>query len=354
MRYLQTTSGKVSIICPVYNSENTLSNCLNSILSQSYTNWECLIVIDGARDSSECIARRFAAIDSRFVLIIQDNKGRSAARNHGIAKATGDWITFIDSDDELSFSGLSAMMNLARIYKPDIVYGNYIVKSETSKGQTASCSENGILDLSYARIANLNIERLDMSMDGYQYDIYNCRTCWAKLYSRQLLNNNIVRFPERLRFSEDLLFNYYALSNAVKAVYTNDVVYIYNDSSDGTVRSFSSKDFLSVYAMSQIVEQQFCNNPIVLHDFQACVARDYLGVFLRGSNNVALCNINQVCTLARECYTPFIRQSLLYYCSRNMKTSKMKYLYNKIRIALIRHQFWRSAFLFQRIGCKLK
>lgn len=89
----------ISVIVPIYNVENYIGRCLDSIQNQSYIDFEVLMVDDGSTDSSSCIAKRYAADDSRFIYIYQENSGQGGARNHGIRESHGDYICFVDSDD---------------------------------------------------------------------------------------------------------------------------------------------------------------------------------------------------------------------------------------------------------------
>ena len=89
----------ISIICPIYNTELYLKECLNSILCQSYTNFELILIDDGSTDNSGIICDEYATKDKRIIVIHQTNKGLSASRNRGLEIASGEFITFIDSDD---------------------------------------------------------------------------------------------------------------------------------------------------------------------------------------------------------------------------------------------------------------
>ena len=89
----------ISIICPIYNTELYLKECLNSILCQSYTNFELILIDDGSTDNSGIICDEYATKDKRIIVIHQTNKGLSASRNKGLEIASGEFITFIDSDD---------------------------------------------------------------------------------------------------------------------------------------------------------------------------------------------------------------------------------------------------------------
>ena len=92
----------ISVIVPVYNVENYLEECLDSIKNQTYTDIEVILVNDGSTDNSQAICERYCQQDTRFHLINQENQGQSVARNNGVAASTGEFITFVDSDDVVS------------------------------------------------------------------------------------------------------------------------------------------------------------------------------------------------------------------------------------------------------------
>lgn len=91
----------ISIIVPCYNQAKYLDECLQSVLDQTYQNWECIIINDGSPDHTEQVAKKWTATDSRFKYIFQNNSGVSVARNHGIEKALGKWILPLDGDDKI-------------------------------------------------------------------------------------------------------------------------------------------------------------------------------------------------------------------------------------------------------------
>ena len=99
----------ISIIVPVYNVENYLEECLESIKNQTYTDIEVILVNDGSTDGSKEICKRYCELDSRFRLINQENQGQSVARNRGVAESTGEFIVFIDSDDIVKFDLLAQL-----------------------------------------------------------------------------------------------------------------------------------------------------------------------------------------------------------------------------------------------------
>ena len=112
---------KVSIIVPVYNAEKTLERCINSILRQTYAEWEMIIIDDGSTDLSGQLCEQYALQDSRIIVIHQENKGVSAARNVGIDVAKGIYLIFVDSDDEIISTFLADYIEVAEREKSDVV-----------------------------------------------------------------------------------------------------------------------------------------------------------------------------------------------------------------------------------------
>ncbi len=120
------TEIKFSIIIPVYKVEQYLSNCLDSVIRQSYSNWEAILVDDGSPDSCPQICDSFAEKDKRFVVIHKKNGGLSDARNAGLRIAVGDYILFLDSDDEMAKDSLEHFNSYISKQHPDIAVGNLI------------------------------------------------------------------------------------------------------------------------------------------------------------------------------------------------------------------------------------
>lgn len=109
-------SPKISIIVPCYNQGSYLDECLQSVLEQSYTNWECIIVNDGSTDNTDTLAKNWADKDSRFHYLYKENGGISSARNAGLEKASGDYIQFLDSDDLIHREKFAKSLSGAKEY----------------------------------------------------------------------------------------------------------------------------------------------------------------------------------------------------------------------------------------------
>lgn len=113
----------ISIIIPVYNIETYLSDCIDSILSQEYKDFEIILVDDGSTDSSSSICDRYAKLDNRIKTFHTPNGGAAQARNYGISKASGDWVMFVDGDDTLTVGAIKGLTDIAQHNSCDIIVG---------------------------------------------------------------------------------------------------------------------------------------------------------------------------------------------------------------------------------------
>ena len=205
---------RISIIVPVYNAEEYLSRCLDSILEQDMASYEVILVDDGSTDSSSLICDRYSATDPRFRTIHKPNGGVSSARNAGLNLAKGEYLMFLDSDDALEPDALSAMTK--DLNGEDFVLGGFIEYIEDIPHRNVA-PEVGVSypEDSLAAFFDANIRRNCEMMDAP----------WAKLFRRKAIGN--LRFNESLNYAEDKLFVFEFLSNC-KSIYTcPKVVYNY-------------------------------------------------------------------------------------------------------------------------------
>ena len=177
----------VSIITPVYNAEKYIKETINSVLNQTYSSWELLVIDDGSTDSTAKIVKSFS--DSRIILIQQENGGVSSARNKGIDLARGKYITFLDADDILPPHSLEARVHyLESNPSVDLVDGHISVKDMDMKNDIRSYESyyNGLL-----------LPRL-VALDSRVF--FN--VCY--MFKREILGD--IRFKEKMTHAEDLLF----------------------------------------------------------------------------------------------------------------------------------------------------
>lgn len=181
----------ISIIVPVYNSEKSLQRCIDSILSQTFTNFELLLVNDGSTDSSPLICTEYAKLDKRVRVLNKENGGVSSARNMGLDNAFGEWVTFVDSDDWLDEQFLSQLEYNNPFVDLVISYANYIGKHGVmeAKEYNSRC------------VCTHEIDQLFL-----EYDLAWQTSPWAKFYRIEKCKG--LRFTEGMHIGEDLVFLY--------------------------------------------------------------------------------------------------------------------------------------------------
>lgn len=220
-------SDLISIIVPVYNVENYLCRCLDSILAQTYQNWELLLVNDGSTDKSGVICDDYATKDERIKVFHQLNGGTSKARNKGIVESQGKHLTFIDSDDWIAENYLEELYHVAKTEMADIVMARYCRFVESRGTYQLFDVDESIHDVS--KEAYINGIMANMT-DEYVI------TC-VKLYSRHLFEGEYpIRYPEGRR-TEDQYVSYLLALKSRKTLLLDKMLYCYRLREDS-----SSKD----------------------------------------------------------------------------------------------------------------
>ncbi|MBQ2835562.1 MAG: glycosyltransferase family 2 protein [Clostridia bacterium] len=201
----------ISIIIPVYNVEKYLRNCIDSVLAQTYKNIEIILVDDGSPDTCPDICDEYAKKDSRIKVIHQENGGLSDARNTGIEAANGKYITFIDSDDDVSSEYIKYLYELLRKNNTKMSIATHTVVSNQKKTNWG----NG-----YTEKVLTTEECLDRILCDKGFSI----SAWAKLYSKDLFNG--VRFSIG-KLNEDNGTTYKLILQCDKIAYGNKSIYNY-------------------------------------------------------------------------------------------------------------------------------
>lgn len=215
---------KVSVIVPVYNVEKYLKQCLNSIVNQTYKNLEIIIVNDGTKDNSMKIVEEYLQ-DKRIKVINKENGGLGSARNRGIEEATGDYISFVDSDDYISLNIYEEL--LKKIEENDIIIFNYS-KFDDKSGE--------ILYEKY--INDKELETIIPNEYNYLYSKIST-SCWNKLYKTSYIRENSFKFLEILY--EDVLWNIEVIFKTSKINLVNKSYYYYRINRNDSIMGKSSK-----------------------------------------------------------------------------------------------------------------
>ena len=241
----------LSIITPVFNTERYLPACIESVLSQSFKDFEFLLVDDGSSDDSGAICDGYAAKDSRVRVFHKENGGVSSARNLALDHARGEWLYFVDSDDELLPGGLQVLVDCISD-DVDIVLGGYERYDET--GRLEYSIEDRVQTLMSKE------ESLETLYEGHAKYYDYLPYCWIRLLRSRIVRENHLRFDPGLRNKEDTLFlmQYICCSNGITR-FTTTPVYKYNQRSDSAMgRARSSFDYAyvdSLYGMIRMKEE---------------------------------------------------------------------------------------------------
>ncbi len=211
----------ISIIIPVYKVEKYLEKCIESVLKQTYTNLQVILVDDGSPDNCGKICDEYAKKDSRIEVIHKVNGGLSDARNVGIAKAKGKYIGFVDSDDYIKEDMYEILINLIKEYDADVSICNLYDVIEGK--EYIRNKENGIKE--YNRIDILKEVLLDKNIQSY---------AWNKLYKKELFNE--IKYPIGKKY-EDIGTTFYIFEKCNKVVVTSKPEYYYLKRADSLVNN---------------------------------------------------------------------------------------------------------------------
>ena len=234
-------NSKISIIVPIYNCKQYLPRCVDSLLGQTYPNLEIILVNDGSEDGVEELLRGYEK-DGRIIVINQENRGVSSARNTGLDRATGEYIGFLDADDFVDSEMYSTLLCAAEERGADIVQCG-VVSIDTNGGEkTTSCPPREII-----------IDKPEkQSGELFRYYGYGC--C-SKLYKRELIGD--IRFDTRFPIGEDLMFNLGTLASARRTVLLPTAMYYYTQREDSaTHTAFSGERLLSFRNMLKAAEEK--------------------------------------------------------------------------------------------------
>lgn len=212
---------KISIIVPVYNAEKYLARCIDSILNQTFTDYEVLLVNDGSTDDSLLVCKSYVEKDSRIKLIDKENGGLSSARNVGLKQASGEYIGFVDNDDWISENFYERLYTVINQTDCDIAFCDVIRKNEKVHKVR--------LNLKSVQVE----EEINKKLELAQFNSH--RGVWNKLYKRYLFDNGL-QFEEGKDY-EDGLFTLQALCQCKNIVSVPDAYYFYFINPKSIVRS---------------------------------------------------------------------------------------------------------------------
>lgn len=240
-----TDMPEISVIVPVYKAEAFIDRCVESILSQTFADFELILVDDGSPDSSGAICDGYAQADPRVQVIHKPNGGVSSARNAGLRNATGQWVTFIDSDDHVKET------YLADLYAPS--YDLVVVGHEHINTRDGSKQINSLIPFSSDALTPAQMEHL-LKENGTYWLMF----CWGRLYRRSLLRAHDLTFVEGMDCGEDQIFDVSYITRCHSLCIKPETSYIHVASDSGTLSTtFDIAFFENLQKTEQIVAQAF-------------------------------------------------------------------------------------------------
>lgn len=219
---------KLSILMPVYNGEKYIAKSINNILNQTFTNFELIIVNDGSIDSSKEICEQFSEIDNRIKVINKKNTGVSDTRNELLKKATGEYIGFVDSDDKIDEKMFEVLVNKIEKYKSDLVVCGFI-EEKIIDDKVVNQIEKNYYHKEYENIEEMKTTFMELLNSESLHPL------WNKLYKREIIEKNNIKFNKNFKTGEDFIFNLEYLLNAKDISFCNENFYYYAKRSNGSI-----------------------------------------------------------------------------------------------------------------------
>lgn len=206
----------VSIIIPIYNVERYMDKCLKTVINQTYKNLEIILVDDGSSDKSGQKADYWKVTDNRIVVIHQDNKGVSSARNTGLGIAKGKYVCFVDSDDWLPSTAVDTLVAKSEENSADCVMG--------------VATAVGVINKEYHGQNSGKVYHVGEVNELLEFTtiVKSQLSPWAKLYKREIIVNNSLVFPVGIAYGEDRIFNWKYFRECKIIATVHDVVYFYS------------------------------------------------------------------------------------------------------------------------------
>ncbi len=310
---------KISVIVPVYNSEKYLVRCLDSIKSQTYSNLEIILIDDGSADNSPAICDSYAKSDSRFIVIHKKNAGVSAARNDGLFHCTGDYITFVDSDDYIDNDMYSTMISISIKHSVDIVMCDCLKEFGSHQEKYSHNIRSGYYD--YEDLKNKYYPNLLITPDcEYPPAISN----WLLMIKSECIKKNdqlICKYPDGVKYSEDLFFGAQVISKAKSFYYLKDKCfyhYVANDSS--ATHTFNPKKWDNYLMLHNKIKNYFT-------DFKEFDLSDQINRLLLFFLYNSVGDILQTKSVSRK-----VKKKIIY---KILNTNELSSMFNEIKISAL-------------------
>lgn len=225
---MNTSELKISVVVPVYNCEKYIERAIESVIKQTYDNWELIIVNDGSKDSSLQIAQKFAGKDKRMKVIDRENQGVSVARNIGIDEVSGDLLMFLDADDWFEEKAFEIIAECWDGTAQMILFDYWDVPENGEKqyrkrfqGERVVFGENGEKSIGDLEVVIANVYSW---LGGMQTLV---GVPWGKVFDASYIKKNKIEYPKGIINCEDVIFNLKAIDGMESVLYLSEPIYDY-------------------------------------------------------------------------------------------------------------------------------
>ena len=321
------TMPKLSVIVPVYNTEKYLRECIDSILAQTFTDFELILVDDGSGDSSGAICDEYAAKDPRIQVIHQQNGGATVARRSGVRAAQGEYVTFVDSDDWID----KDMYRIMLAWEPaDILICNMYKYTNTGLHEIKCCIDPGGYDTEalMAKFCSAMLFDYDQCQPALPPSLCN------KLIRTSIVRNVIDHVSESITYGEDALCSYACILDAERIYLTDQRLYYYRVNPESVSNVYNRQMFATLIALGKELERLLTGRN---HGLQSQVYGYLARNALEGIRNELLYHTGAAWKEKKDRVTRFVEDPLirnsLCYAIAHVKDPK-----TKIKMILAKHK----------------
>lgn len=216
---------KISVIVPVFRAEKYIRRCLDSILANTFADWECIVVDDGSPDASGAICDEYASVDRRFRVFHKKNGGVSSARNYALTKVGAKWVTFVDSDDFIHHATLSTCLEICETENLDFLQFSFTRDLDNFGGYDGH--KSAVLDRDAF----------------YKYDDFGGYV-WSSFFKTCIIRAHSIKFDEKMRLCEDQSFLYEYMEYSFRLKKIDNIFYFYRDNPQSAFNNRRTEDML--------------------------------------------------------------------------------------------------------------
>ena len=336
---------KVSVILPIYNAQDYLKECVESVINQTYSNIQIILVNDGSNDNSWKICQELEKKDNRIIAVTQKNSGVSVARNKGLKIANGDWIMFVDPDDVLN-RGIIEKLLLQSESNIDIV--SCCCYGFDENGKTVDHFFEQSRDFESNK-TDLYLQLLNPSYGQPNIPLTAIGVPWGKIYRKRFIEKYNLKFDPKLRRMQDNLFNMYAFYYARNIRYLDIPLYFYRLSHVSNYNEKHLNNFMQTFLpvlearYEGIFKLNLNKNPKIYNEY----INEIAGIFLNIVKGIFIVDKNKEKKLNDIINKEYVK--ILFHEKDKIKNKK-----NKIKLYLIEKRKYKSYGIIMRLLAVMK